>query len=384
VSKIKDVIAYPVYAEASSAISGYLPFSGTLEGAVRRGYSSCFVKVVTEDGLQGFGECWVREVPQATAAIVERLLKKVVLGRDPLETEVLWEEMFATLKNRGYSRGHFIEALAGVDIALWDLKGKILKQPVYSLLGGAFQRKVKAYASSIVFGKPEDMARRAMEWVEEGHDQIKVKVGMGVERDAENLKAVRSAVGGSVEIMADANSAYSLKSAIRLARHLERLDVSWFEEPLPSYDLKGYITLKRKVDIPIACGESLFTRYDFRDFIENGAVDIIQPDVARAGGITECTKILSLAKSYNIHYSPHVGLSGAGCRAATLHLSASTSPEVFLSYEVYDIKESPNPFSNDICKKPVEKFSKGYVLVSEGVGLGLEVDEEKLKPFLCK
>jgi D-arabinonate dehydratase/D-galactarolactone cycloisomerase len=382
--KIKDLIVYPVYAEASSALSGYLPFSSSIEGAVRRGYSSCFVKVVAEDGLYGFGECWVREVPQATAEIVERLLKKVILGEDPLETEVIWEKMFATLKNRGYSRGHLIEAMSGVDIALWDLKGKILQRPVYTLLGGKFHDKLKAYASSIVFGKPEAMAKKAREWVDEGHDQIKVKVGMGVERDAENLKAIRNEVGGNVEIMADANSAYNLSNALRLARFLERLEIKWFEEPLPSYDLKGYIMLKKKVDIPVACGESLFTAYDFKELIENCAVDIIQPDIVRAGGITGCSKILNLAKAYNLFYSPHVGLSGAGCRAATIQISASTSPETFLTYEVYDIKESPNPFSNYICIEPVENFSKGYISVPEKIGLGLEISEERLKHFLCK
>ncbi|MCX8188471.1 MAG: mandelate racemase/muconate lactonizing enzyme family protein [Nitrososphaeria archaeon] len=383
-SRIVDVLVYPVYSEASSAISGYLPFQKSLEKTVRRGYASCFVKVIADDGLYGFGECWVREVPQATAEIVRRLLKNIVIGKSPLETEVLWEEMFASLKNRGHTRGYFIEALAGVDIAIWDLKGKILQRPVYDLLGGKFRGQLKAYASSIVFGKPEEMAKRAREWVDEGHDQIKVKVGMGVERDIENLKTIRDEVGKDVEIMVDANSAYNLSSALKLAKFLERLEVRWFEEPLPVYDLKGYIALKRKVDVPIACGESLFTVYDFRDYIENGVVDIIQPDIARAGGITGCSRIVSFARAYNIQYSPHVGLSGAGCRAATLHLSASISPETFLTYEVYDIKESPNPFSNNICDIPVEVFSKGYVRVPENVGLGLEVNERKLEPFLCK
>lgn len=383
-SKIVDILVYPVYSEATSAISGYLPFQKSLEKTVRRGYSSCFVKVISEDGLYGFGECWVREVPQATAEIVRRLLKNIVVGKSPFDTEVLWEEMFASLKNRGHTRGYFIEALAGIDIALWDLKGKILQQPVYNLLGGRFREGLKAYASSIVFGKSEEMAKRAREWVDEGHDQIKVKVGMGVERDIENLKAIRAEVGKDVELMADANSAYNFSSALKLARFLERIEVRWFEEPLPAYDLKGYIALKKKVDVPIACGESLFTVYDFRDYIENGAVDIIQPDIARAGGITECLRIVSFARTYNIQYSPHVGLSGAGCRAATLHLSASISPETFLTYEVYDIKESPNPFSNSICNRPVEIFSKGYVKVPEGIGLGLDVNEKKLEQFLCK
>jgi D-arabinonate dehydratase/D-galactarolactone cycloisomerase len=130
--KIVDVLAYPVYVEANKPI---------------RGYSACFVKVITDDGAYGFGESLVREVPQATAQVVESLLKRIIVGQNPLETDVLWEEMFGALKTRGHYKGYFIEALSGVDIALWDLKGKVFDQPVYSLLGGKFQKSLKAYAS---------------------------------------------------------------------------------------------------------------------------------------------------------------------------------------------------------------------------------------------
>jgi L-alanine-DL-glutamate epimerase-like enolase superfamily enzyme len=285
--KIVEVLAYPVYAVAKSAISGYLPYEEELVSKVRRGYTSCFVKVITDEGLFGFGESLVREVPQATAKIIENLLKPIVVGKDPFEVEVLWEEMFSALKTRGHYKGYFIEALSGVDIALWDLKGKILGLPVYQLLGGRFQSKIKAYASSIVFGKPDNMAKRAREWVNEGHNQIKVKIGMGVERDIENLRAIRSEIGKDIEIMVDANSAYNLSKVLRLGRLLEPIDISWLEEPVPPYDLGGYRQIKKKLDIPICAGESHITRYDFKELIVNEAIDILQPDVSRAGGITE-------------------------------------------------------------------------------------------------
>jgi len=382
--KIVDVKTYPVYASASTAISGYLPYEEKLSSKIRRGYASCFVKVVADNGEYGFGESLVREVPQATAEIIDRLLKPIVIEKDPLEIEVLWEHMFSALKTRGHTKGFFIEALSGVDIALWDLKGKLLKQPVYNLLGGRFQDKLKAYASSIIFDKPQNMAKRAREWVDEGYDQIKVKVGMGVEQDEENLRCIKAEVGNSVKIMVDANSAYNSTQALKLGKILEKLDVTWFEEPVPPYDIDGYIKLKRKLEIPICAGESHFTRYDFKELITREAVDIVQPDVSRAGGISECAKIANLARTYNIRYTPHIGLSGAGCRAASIHLSASLPTDTFYTYEVYDIKESPNPLAFEVCNYPVEVVSNGFVKTIDKVGLGLTIDEEKLVKYLVK
>jgi D-arabinonate dehydratase/D-galactarolactone cycloisomerase len=380
--KIVDVLAYPVYVEANKPISGYLPLETELGKKVRRGYSACFVKVITDDGTYGFGESLVREVPQATAQVVESLLKRIIVGQNPLETDVLWEEMFGALKTRGHYKGYFIEALSGVDIALWDLKGKVFDQPVYSLLGGKFQKSLKAYASSVLFGEPEVMARKAMEWVNEGFDQIKVKVGMGVKRDEKNLRMIRDEVGYDVEIMVDANSAYDFSRALRLGRILESLDIYWFEEPVPPYDLKGYRQLKKKLDVPICGGESHFTRYDFKELVSSECIDIVQSDVARAGGISECVKILNLARAFNLPYTPHIGLSGAGCRAASIHLSASIPADAFLSYEIYNLKESPNPLAGDICDSPIEILSEGYLKVNDKAGLGLEIDEEKLKTYL--
>jgi len=380
--KVVDVLAYPVYAAANTPISGYLPHEEKLGTKVRTGYSACFVKVVTDEGIYGLGESLVREVPQATALVVEKLLKRIIVGRNPLEVEVLWEEMFSALKTRGHLKGYFIEGLSGVDIALWDLKGKLLDQPVYNLLGGRFQDELKAYASSIVFGKPEVMAKRAREWVEEGHDQIKVKVGMGIERDRENLRAIRNEVGHDIEIMVDANSGYDFTRALKLGRILESLEITWFEEPVPPYDLEGYKKLKRRIDVPICAGESHYTRYDFRDLIVGECIDIVQPDVSRAGGISECVKILDLARAFGKLYTPHIGLSGAGCRAASIHLSASLPRETFVTYEIYDIKESPNPLAGYICNCPIELFSNGYIRVDNKVGLGLEIDEERMKSYL--
>ncbi len=379
--KIVDVIARPLRVPQKGDLSGYLPYRDALGHLVRNAWVSCFVTVRTDEGIIGTGESLAREVPEATAAIIERLLKPVILGRDPRDVEVLWELMYSTLRTRGHSRGYFVEALSGVDIALWDLMGKAERKPVYKLLGGAYETKVKAYASSVLYGKPNEVVSECLKLVEEGHDQIKVKVGMGEAKDVANLKAIRDAIGYDVAVMVDANSAYSPYQAIRVGRKFERYECFWFEEPVPPDDIDGYVEVARALDIPIAGGESHCLRYDFRDLIARNAIDVAMPDAGRAGGITECRKIATLASAFDKKYSPHVGLSGAGIRSASLHLAASMPRDVFLTYEYYHIRGRPNPLSNDVMKKPVERFHAGYVEVPDGPGLGIELNERIAKTF---
>jgi D-arabinonate dehydratase/D-galactarolactone cycloisomerase len=382
--KIVDVRAIPVTVPQKGELSGYLPHQEDLRPLIRKAWTSCFVEIETDDGLTGTGESVVREVPRATALIIEELLKPVIMGKDPADIDVLWELMYATLRTRGHSRGYFIEALSGVDIALWDLLGRAQGKPVYKLLGGAWDLKVKAYASSILFGKPDEMAREALKLVEAGHDQIKMKVGMGERKDEENVRAVRETVGYDVGLMVDANSAYNAPQAIRLGRKFERYECLWFEEPVPPDDINGYIEVARALDIPIAGGESHFLRYDFRELIARNAIDIVMPDVGRAGGISECRKIASIASIFGKQYTPHVGLSGAGVRAASLHLSASIPRETFLSYEYYHIPGRPNPLANEITKRPIEVFKDGYVDVPSTPGLGIELKHSVVKGYRVK
>lgn len=368
--------------EASGDLSGYLPHREKLGRLVRRAWVSCFVQVEAEDGTIGLGESLTREVPEATAAIIEKLLKPVIVGNDPFDVDVLWELMYGTMRTRGHNRGYFVEALSGVDIALWDLMGKCSGKPVYTLLGGNHAGdRVKAYASSVLFGKPAEVAAECLRLVEEGHDQIKMKVGMGEEEDTANVKAARDAVGYGVQIMVDANSGYSPRQAIRMGRKFERYECTWFEEPVPPDDIEGYVEVARALDIPIAGGESHYLRYDFREMISSGAIDIAMPDVGRAGGISECRKISNLCTTFDKQYTPHVGLSGGGVRAASLHLAAATPRETFLNYEYYHIRGQPNPLSNEVMKRPVEVFRDGYVEVSKGPGLGIELNEKKANKY---
>ena len=179
--------------------------------------------------------------------------------------------------------------------------------------------------------------------------------------------------------MVDANSAFNAHQAVRMGRRFERLECYWFEEPVPPDDINGYIEVSRKLDIPIAGGESSFTRFDFRDLIARDALDVVMPDIGRAGGISECRKIAAMASAFDKSYSPHVGLSGAGVRAASLHLAASLPRETFLTYEIYDVKGQSNPLASLVTEENIEKFEHGYVQVPRKAGLGIEFNEKELE-----
>jgi L-alanine-DL-glutamate epimerase-like enolase superfamily enzyme len=379
--KITKVEVFPLAARTREPISGHLPYEDSYGSKIRAGYYATFVKITTDEGIVGWGESISREVPQASALIVERLLSPLLLGQDPLDIEVLYEKMLHTLRTRGHTQGYFIEAISGVDCALWDIAGKCLELPVHKLLGGAHSKKIKAYASSILFGKTEDMVKAASTLRERGFDQIKVKVGRG-EEDILAVKGIRDALGyADFEIMVDANSAFNVASAIRWGRKFEKYECSWFEEPVPPDDLSGYVRLTRDLDIPICGSEGLFGRYNFRDFIVSGAVDIIQPDIARVGGISEIRKIISMAAAFDLPVTLHIGLSGAGCRAASLQVAPTIPRELFLSYETYFLH---NPLHTDIIKAPLEEFKDGYLKVPTGPGLSLQIDEQRMLTFVAK
>jgi D-arabinonate dehydratase/D-galactarolactone cycloisomerase len=395
--KIVDVRAYPLAAPRPGVSPDkpdhYLPYWKELSAAgVRSNYYSCIVEIKTDEDVVGYGESLVREVPEAHALIVDKLFKKILLGQDPTSVEELWEIMFASLKTRGHFAGYFVEALSGVDIALWDIVGKLRSAPVYKLLGGPTSDKIKAYASSIYWhylakNAPEGAAKEAKKLVETGHNQIKIKIGMGKLGAAKGadigiIKAVRDEVGPDVDLMVDANSAYNLDEAIDLGKSLERYEVLWFEEPLPPYEWENYIKLAKTLDIQVAGGESLFSRYTYRDFITKGGLDIVQPDVSRCGGITEFMKIAELCKTFGVNLAPHTGLSGLGSRAAALQVSAAVPRDTFVSYE-YMYKRD-NPLVNELATDPIEKFEGGYVQLPEGPGLGIKLNPKSLRKFTVR
>lgn len=334
------------------------------------------IRLETDNGITGVGESLVRLAPGAVKAIVEEVLGPAVVGRDPFDIEGIWDDMYQLMRGRGHSRGYFIEAMSGIDIALWDILGKALGQPVYRLLAGHGRSKFPCYASSILLKDEAETVKEGEELVAQGYQALKLKIGRGIAEDSRVIEVLRRALGDSVALMVDANGAYRADEARLLARHLEEQGVYWFEEPLPPDDLSGYRSLRAATSLRLAAGESEFTAAGFRELLEGRLIDIVQPDVARAGGFTGCRRICYLAHAYNVAYAPHTGASGAICLTASLHLAAAMPN--FLIYEHMYVSQP----LQEILSRPLPQPQKGFLTAPEGPGLGIELDPSSLKRFL--
>lgn len=268
------------------------------------------VEVITDEGIHGYGEAFGGgTVAFANKAIVENVIAPVICGMDPLDREVIWHRVYNLLRDHG-QKGMPIQALSGVDIALWDITGKALNLPLYKLLGGPSRDRIPVYGYGMMFRRAADLktlfAEEGQALVGNGFKAVKMKIGIGPREDLDLVEAVRKAVGPEIRLMVDANHCYTAREAIPLGRELERLRVFWFEEPVAPEDRQGYRDLCLALDMNIAGGEAEFTRWGFRDLIEGRCVDILQPETCGLGGITEYQKVLALAHSHFIPVVNHV------------------------------------------------------------------------------
>jgi D-galactarolactone cycloisomerase len=332
-------------------------------------------KVTTDEGLIGYGEGLTPVAPQAAAVVVEKVLAPFLIGQDPVNTEPLWETLYATQSSRGYTRGYQMIAISAVDIALWDLKGKILGQPVYRLLGGGFRDKIPVYATGLMMeGSPEAMVELAQGYYERGFRAMKLKIGEETGQDFGRLQALRKAFGPELKLMVDANGAYDPPTAVKIGKKLEALDIFWFEEPVAPEDATGMAWIKQHLSLYLAAGECEYTKFAFRELLLKNAIDICQPDIARAGGITECKKIAALAQAFNIHYAPHAW-GGVLCVAATLHLAKSLPNLLICEFD-----QVPNPLRDELPAQPLS-FEEGFLQVPDGPGLGVELNEAVIQKY---
>jgi len=343
-------------------------------------FTATLVEIRTDEGHVGWGEAIARKAPEVVTTTIHRLLAPVVLGRDPRDLEGLWDLLFEQLRRWGHSRGFVVEALSGIDIALHDLLARAAGLPLYKFLGGAGRAAVPCYASSVYFAPIDQMAAEAAAQVAAGHVAIKVKIGRppqlgGMRADVASVRAVREAVGPDVELMLDANGAYDAATAIRVARQLEPLDIAWLEEPVPPDDVSGYALLRRRTAIPLACGESEFGVFGFRDLIERRAVDILQPEIARVGGFVGARRVAALAHAYNLRIAPHTGFSGGVAHLAALHLAAAL-PNV----STYEYFYAPNAL-RDLFVEPFPAPHRGTVALPTAPGLGLELDWDRIRRY---
>jgi L-rhamnonate dehydratase len=353
------------------------PASGVPQDPER--VTNVIVRLSTDEGLDGLGTVGVGS--PAAVAVIEHHLRPLVVGESPFDVELLWERMFRSTLNLG-RKGLVLEAISAIDIALWDIMGKATGQPVYNLLGGRTRRRIRAYVSqSYAY---QDLARvreEAAGFAREGFTALKMRFGYGptdgrpgMRKNHELVGAVREAVGPDVEIAADAYMGWDATYAIAMIRALEEFELAWVEEPVPPDDVDGYVRVRSAVNTPISGGEHEFTRWGFRELLQRGAVDIVQPDVNRMGGITEARKVWALASAFNTPVIPH------SPQAHNAHLIAAHLNSPLIEYFPQGTIRGGYIFYAELFRGEPEAH-EGFVELSDRPGLGIELDEAVIERY---
>lgn len=367
-----------------SALAEPFAFS---QGWVRQRCAT-LVEVITDAGITGWGEAFAQglEPPEIAATVIDKALRPIVAGADPLDTEVLWHRMYHMTRDYG-RKGSVVAGISAVDTALWDIAGKAHGVPIYRLLGGAFRARVQPYATGFYRvrgqGEASRLAEEALRHFEAGFSLMKVKLGYGVEDDIACMEAIGRAVQGKpIRLMVDTNHAYGRAEALRLGRALEAYDLRWYEEPVVPEDLAGYAAMRQKLSMPIAGGENEHTLYGFREFLAAGAVDIAQPDLGSCGGITAARHIVALAQSHGVQVNPHVWGS-AIAQAASLQFLAAlpvAHHSLYAQEPVLEFDRSSHPFRVQLITQPIQQAG-GWVEIPAGPGLGVELDRSVLGKY---
>ncbi|MGV8895207.1 MAG: mandelate racemase/muconate lactonizing enzyme family protein [Rhodoglobus sp.] len=353
--------------------------------------SAHLVRVETDDGIVGWGECFgPGTVALVNAAIVEQVIAPLILGRNPLDREVIWHHVYNTL--RDHARGGMpLQALSGIDIALWDIAGKAAGLPLHQLLGGQFRTEVPVYGYGMMLQRVDNLAERfadeAREIRELGFVATKMKIGLGPKEDIKLVESVRNAIGDDMMLMVDANHCYTATEAFGVGRELGRLGVHWFEEPVAPEDYDGYRYLTSALDVSISGGEAEFTRWGWRALLEQRSLDIAQPEVCALGGITEYLKVLSMAHAHFIPVVNHVWGSAVAV-AMNLHLLTS-APDLpgaaHPGQPMLEFDTTDNKFLEELLETPLDirgqVAATGTAAPPSGPGLGVVVNEEFLRRF---
>ncbi len=352
-------------------------------------FNMCLVEVETDAGLVGLGEAKTAVGNLGNYATLVTLIREefapVLVGRDPRDITAIWELLYngsrahlAVREGRTFPtigrRGITLSAISGVDIALWDLLGQALGQPVWRLLGGRYRDRVSAYASG-GWAPVGGIGKQLAQYVERGHRAVKMRVGLqdrSVDDSVARVREVRQTLGPEIGIMVDAHGTWSVREAQRFARKAEDLDLAWFEEPVSPDNIQGQAEVRSSTDIPIAAGESEQTRFGFRDLIAARAVDICQPDPAISGGLTEVQRISALAAAHGLTVAPHLWGS-AILFAAGLHLAVATPAVTILEFS-----RGENPLLTDLVEESFD-LKDGSVAAPERPGLGVTLRREVVR-----
>ena len=352
------------------------------------------VEVETDEGVTGWGECFgPGNIALANKAIVERVIQPMVLGMDPMDRDVIWHKVYNLMRDHG-QKGMPLQSLSGVDIALWDIAGKVAGLPLHKLIGGAHRTCVPCYGYGMML-RDEPVAALAARFTDEaaaikdaGFVATKMKTGFGPKPDVTLCEAVRRGVGDDFRFMVDANHAYTTSDAFYVGRALEELDALWFEEPIAPEDLDGYRELRAGLSVNISGGEAEYNRWGWRAILENRGLDIAQPEVCALGGISEYLRVLALCHA---HFTPVINhVWGSAIAVATnLQLLAAMPPipgglhpwEPMLEFDTTD-----NKFRDQLLTDPLDiqgqvKAHAGRVAIPAGPGIGVEPDRDFMKHY---
>jgi D-galactarolactone cycloisomerase len=372
--RIADIRAHVLEASISQ------PFAWSFSSTALR--SACLVEMICEDGMTGWGECF--GPAQLNAAVLDAF-RPHLIGADALASEQIWMRLYGQFRDQG-QKGLMVTALSGVDVALWDLKGKHFEAPVHVLLGGPLRTQVAAYATGTYRRGAGDAVDYILDevkgYVREGFAAVKIKIGFDVAKDAALIRACREAVGPGIALMLDANHGYDAIEAVALGRAVADCDIGWFEEPVVPDDLASYREVRGRQPIPVAGGECWFTRWNFRDVLAERAVDIIQPDVCAAGGLSETKKIADMAAAFGVRCVPHVWGTGVGLAAALQLLAVlpDNPPRHAPHQPLLEYDRSEHPFRQAVLTTAIEADA-GTVRIPQAVGLGVVVDRSALQRF---
>lgn len=356
--------------------------------------SAHLVEVETDEGVTGWGECFgPGNVALANKSIVEQVIQPMVLGLDPLDRDVIWHKVYNLLRDHGQA-GMPIQSLSGVDIALWDIVGKVAGLPLHKLVGGAHRSSVPCYGYGMML-RDEPVADLARQFEDEaaaiksmGFVATKMKTGLGPKPDVALCTAVRRGVGDDFPFMVDANHAYTTSDAFYVGRALEELDAYWFEEPIAPEDIDGYRELRAGLKVNIAGGEAVFNRWNWRHLLESRGIDIAQPEVCALGGVSEYLRVLALCHA---HFTPVINHVWGSAIAVTanLHLLAAMPdlPGGLHPWEpMLEFDTTENRFRDDLLTVPLNiqqqvKANDGRVTIPTRPGLGVEPDRDFINHY---
>ena len=379
--KIVSIRAYPLYASFERLFGGADKVPASMLAPAshfrlipRTGQHSTVVEIRSDSGLVGIGEAFGLPHSQLTASLIEGVIAPALLGQTLTKPDKLLADMYTFFVALGHTRGPAIEAISGVDIAMWDLLAKQAALPLFEHLGGSLA-PVPTYVSPVPYlALASESAEHARAFVQQGFKGLKLKIGRGLATDLEHIGAVREAIGSKTELMLDANCAYAVDDAIALARELRPFSIAWLEEPIHPDSPDELAQVRRRSPVPIACGENEFMLSSFEALARAGAVDILQPNITRAGGVSGMLEIDRICVRYGIALSPHGVGSGIGV-AAAVHTARAAK-----AFSVYEANLLPNALRSELPLDPIALVD-GQFVPSRRPGHGCNLNWDLLASY---